>query len=67
MVDVAAILAVAEPLALDILSFVRRRQAEAGQLPTDAEVVAHAKSKVQAILAEGGAALKEFPDNDDGA
>lgn len=48
-------------IALDILGYIKRKQAEAGRLPTDAEVLARVRSKIHDILAEGTAALAEFP------
>jgi hypothetical protein len=65
-VNVAAILAVAEPLALDLLALFRRRQAEGADVNSpsfEQEVIARAKGKAQAIVAEGTAALTEFPDD----
>ncbi len=61
-IDAGAIINIAEPLALDLIAWIRERHAEAGALPSDAEVVARAKGKAQAIVDEGTAALNEFHD-----
>jgi len=60
--DVGAIINVAEPIALDLIAWLRGRQDEGKSLPTDEEVIARAKGKAQAIIDEGTAALNEFPD-----
>jgi hypothetical protein len=59
--DVNAILPVIERVVLDLMTWIRRRASEKKAPPTDAEVIARAKKKVDSIVAEANAALQEFP------
>jgi hypothetical protein len=60
--DVGAIINITTPLALDLIAWIRNRHQQTGELPTDAEVIARAKAKVQVIMSQGAAALQEFPE-----
>lgn len=62
-VDLNTILPIAEGVALDLIAWWQRREAEGKAPPTDLEVIARAKAKAQAIVSEGQAALDEFPDD----
>jgi hypothetical protein len=63
-IDVNAIVTVAEPLVLEAIAFFKRKQAEGAAAPTDAEVLAHVRSRAAEILKEGTDALAEFPESD---
>jgi hypothetical protein len=62
--QITAIVNVAEPLVLEAIAFFRRKQAEGAQSPTDAEVLAHVRSRAAEILKEGAEALAAFPEAD---
>jgi hypothetical protein len=61
-INVGPLLPLIEGVALDLIGWWRRRQAEGQEPPTDAEVVARAQAKAKAIVDEGTAALQEFPE-----
>jgi len=59
--NVQAVISIAEPLILDVIGWFRRRSAESAMPPTDAEVIAYAKSKIQTLVSEADAFEAEGP------
>jgi len=58
------ILSIGTAIALDLIGWIRRRHAESGALPTDAEVLARARAKIAILRAEAADALAEFPEEE---
>lgn len=63
-IDLNTLLPIVSGVVVDLIGWIRRRHAESGQIPTDAEVTAHAKAKAKSIIVEGQQALDEFPDTE---